>query len=124
MNRLSLLVRGGLILVLLGLALIAPANVATASQSQEGVAAPVASTSLAPCCPKVYYRWVCAYKGLHLRAGPGLGYQICASMPYGSRVSVIGGPVSANGYKWYKVIYGRYIGWAAGSWLGGSCCDP
>ena len=47
----------------------------------------------------------------------GSGYSGCA--PAGTVGKVVAGPVSANGYTWYKVDYGsgRYTGWSVGDSL-------
>lgn len=42
---------------------------------------------------------------LNVRSGPGTGYPVIADEPQGSRVYVLEGPVTANGYRWFRVQY-------------------
>ena len=55
--------------------------------------------------------------GLYLRSGAGTGTTVFTTMPTGTIVTVVSGPISANGLTWYQVYtpYGR--GWAAGEYL-------
>jgi len=57
---------------------------------------------------------------LNVRSGPGTGYSVFDSMVYGQNGLVVDGPVSANGYTWYKLDYvgGSKDGWVAGEYLG------
>jgi uncharacterized protein YgiM (DUF1202 family) len=54
---------------------------------------------------------------LYLRSGPGTSYSVLASMPTGTKGTVVGGPVVANGYTWWNIQTGFGIGWAAGEFL-------
>lgn len=55
---------------------------------------------------------------LTLRDGAGTKKGALARMPGGTRLSVTGGPVAANGHRWYAVWSSRYgAGWAAGTYL-------
>lgn len=57
---------------------------------------------------------------LRVRSGPGLGYSIKTVMSRGTRVTIIGGPVSRDGYSWYKVTEynsSGSSGWSAGKYL-------
>jgi spore germination protein YaaH len=42
---------------------------------------------------------------LNVRSGPGTGYPVVADQPSGAPVYVLEGPVSANGYQWFRVQY-------------------
>ena len=56
--------------------------------------------------------------GLNLRSGSGLGYSIIAGLPEGTKMSVIGGPVQADGYTWWNITGSYGTGWGArGDWL-------
>jgi spore germination protein YaaH len=59
---------------------------------------------------------------LNVRSGAGTSFGIVDALPWGSRVYVLQGPVSASGYQWYRVQYGfaewpssdyALIGWSA-----------
>jgi 3D (Asp-Asp-Asp) domain-containing protein len=57
---------------------------------------------------------------LNVRSGPGLGYQVKTGISRGEVVRVLGGPVSRNGYSWYRITgYNSRgsIGWSAGRYL-------
>ncbi len=58
--------------------------------------------------------------GLWVQAGPGLGHPGRAVLPDGLAVQVLAGPVSRDGYNWYKVTgydHSGSTGWSAGRWL-------
>jgi uncharacterized protein YraI len=52
-------------------------------------------------------------EGLKLRAGPGTDYEIWENLPRDTIVTLIGNPMVAQGYTWWRVRspYGRE-GWA------------
>lgn len=55
---------------------------------------------------------------LNLRSGAGTGYGVLLVLPSGVTCDVIGGPISANGYQWYRIGCGGYgIGYVAGDYL-------
>jgi uncharacterized protein YgiM (DUF1202 family) len=55
---------------------------------------------------------------LNLRSSPSTSASIVATMPYGTTVSIIGGPTSAGGYTWWQVRSSTYgTGWCAGGYL-------
>ncbi len=55
---------------------------------------------------------------LNFRSGPGTSASIVNVVPEGTRFTVIGGPVVANGYSWYQVENGSYgAGWSVGTFL-------
>ena len=55
--------------------------------------------------------------GLYLRTGAGTGTGVITTMPTGTVVTVVSGPVAANGYTWYQVSTPYGQGWAAGQYL-------
>ena len=58
--------------------------------------------------------------GLWVQAGPGLGHPGQAVLRDGLAVRVLAGPVSRDGYEWYKVTGydpSGSTGWSAGRWL-------
>jgi spore germination protein YaaH len=70
---------------------------------------------------------------LNVRSGPGTGYAIVSTVTRGDRVSIISGPVSANGYRWFQVEYDfaewpssdyPHIGWAVDGASGASYLIP
>lgn len=56
-------------------------------------------------------------KTLNLRSTPGTSSQVIASLRNGDRLKVIGGPESADGYRWWKVQSATGTGWAAEPFL-------
>lgn len=54
---------------------------------------------------------------LYLRSGPGTGSSVIATMPAGTKGSVLGGPTSANGFVWYQISTSYGNGWAAARYL-------
>lgn len=66
------------------------------------------------------YGYVCTHQGSNvmLRSGPGQKYKVLARMPSGSDVSVIG-EREVGGWLWYKVKYGRNVGWARHDYICG-----
>lgn len=55
---------------------------------------------------------------LNMRSGAGLTYGVLAVLPTGAQLSVVGGPVSASGYTWYKVTSTTYgTGWVASAFV-------
>jgi hypothetical protein len=56
--------------------------------------------------------------GLRLRTGPGLGYSVITTLSEGTQMTVIDGPVQADGYTWWKITGSPGTGWSAvGNWL-------
>jgi len=55
---------------------------------------------------------------LNVRSGPGLGYSVIKTEPSGTTGKVVGGPVDADGYTWWKIQYSDGVtGWSAENWL-------
>lgn len=60
------------------------------------------------------YGYVCTHQAnsnVLLRSGPSQKHKVLARMPNGSDVSIIG-EREVGGWLWYKVKYGRQVGWA------------
>ena len=55
--------------------------------------------------------------GLLLRSSPGLKYPKITNLPDGTRMKVIGGPVQADGYIWWRLQGNPGTGWSVGNWL-------
>ena len=57
-------------------------------------------------------------ESMNFRNGAGLGYAVIGSLASGSTGTVIGGPVNANGYRWWQVRASNGSqGWAASNWM-------
>ncbi len=55
---------------------------------------------------------------LNMRSGPGTGNGVVNTLPTGTRLTVLDGPRSGNGYTWYQVNNGSYgTGWCASDFL-------
>jgi uncharacterized protein YgiM (DUF1202 family) len=56
---------------------------------------------------------------LRLRSGAGTSYSTLFVLPAGTTVTVLSGPLFANGYSWYRVTASGYgTGYVAGEFLG------
>ncbi|MCL0062473.1 PKD domain-containing protein, partial [Thermodesulfovibrionales bacterium] len=55
--------------------------------------------------------------GLRLREAGNLLARVLQMMPEGTEVTILGGPEFADGYTWWKVLYGEQEGWAAARYL-------
>jgi hypothetical protein len=62
---------------------------------------------------------VVAGDDLHLRDAPGLSGAALAALPLGTTLTILDGPVAADGYTWYavEVTDGSGSGWVAGEFL-------
>ncbi|MGB3330688.1 MAG: SH3 domain-containing protein [Thermomicrobiales bacterium] len=70
-----------------------------------------ADTTPPPVDPTTYTHRVSA--ALNLRTGAGTSNAIIVTLPVGTRLKLLGGPISANGYQWYQVQAEGYgTGWA------------
>ncbi len=56
-------------------------------------------------------------EGLQLREGPGSAFATVHLLPEEALVKVMGGPVEADGYRWWQLTYEGLEGWSAGAWL-------
>ena len=55
---------------------------------------------------------------VRIRAGPGLDQSIEATTPIGVQGNILEGPVTVDGYVWWKIEYhAGYVGWSAQPWL-------
>jgi hypothetical protein len=55
--------------------------------------------------------------GLNLRDAAGLDGGLVDVLPFGSRVTVVDGPVAADDYDWYQLETDLGAGWSAGAFL-------
>lgn len=55
--------------------------------------------------------------GLNLRSCADTSCPIVAGLPDGTVMTIIGGPVAADGFNWYHITGPPGTGWAAGNWL-------
>jgi|GEM_PF-3601101 len=55
--------------------------------------------------------------GLSFRSGPSLSYAKIGNNKEGTRVKIVDGPRSANGYTWWKIQSPAGTGWSAGYYL-------
>jgi 3D (Asp-Asp-Asp) domain-containing protein len=57
-------------------------------------------------------------RGMRLRGGPGMTHRVVTTVPEGTVVNVIAGPVSDGGDDWYQVSAGTStMGWGIGDYL-------
>ncbi len=49
---------------------------------------------------------------LNFRSGPGTNYSVVGALSVGATASVVGGPISANGYTWWQLLTSLGTGWA------------
>jgi len=54
---------------------------------------------------------------LNMRSSGSLSGSILAALPDGTRLTVVGGPNSADGYAWYQVTGSYGTGWVAGTYI-------
>lgn len=52
-----------------------------------------------------------------LRTGPSRGYKARLYMPNGRDVQIIDSVNAKDGFVWYKVRYGKYIGWSRSDYI-------
>jgi hypothetical protein len=116
--------------LLLGLAAFAVLRRAPAP-SAESAAAPTAWATTVPATatpavvlatdvpptPLPRAATVTAQDGLNLRAEPNDQAALVATLPGGTRVDIIGGPVQAGTYTWWNVEVDGQRGWCAGEFL-------
>ena len=62
--------------------------------------------------------------GARIRDGADLDAAILNVVPEGDEVSVIGDPISSDGYAWYPIEYAGLTGWIAGIFLDGGSSGP
>jgi uncharacterized protein YgiM (DUF1202 family) len=58
-----------------------------------------------------------AVDGANFRSGPGLDFSILREMPYGTEFRIVDGPVTNQGYDWYRVSGEEGLGWFASAVL-------
>lgn len=95
-----------------------PAGYVAAAYLQPATSLPTArpTVSPTPTLAGVAIRYTTS--NVNMRTGPGTGYKIMATLPKGTRVSVMGTPRRSGGYDWYPIaVYGIGAGWVAGKFL-------
>lgn len=50
-------------------------------------------------------------EGLKMRENTSTGSRLIQNLSPGVRVQIIGGPISAEGYTWWHVLYNSQTGW-------------
>lgn len=65
--------------------------------------------------------YACTHSGgsLILRAGPGQKFKKLAGIPYGTTLPIIDSVDGKDGFIWYKVRYGKRIGYARSDYVCG-----
>ena len=58
-----------------------------------------------------------ATDALNVRVNVGLGASVVAVLPWGTAVSILAGPIDAEGYTWYRIASAAGNGWVAGEFL-------
>ncbi len=93
----------------------APTALATAAPATEALAAAPATD--VPPTPLPRTATVTAQDGLNLRAEPNDRIEPVGTLPSGTRVTIIGGPVHGDRYTWWNVEVDGRRGWCAGEFL-------
>ena len=92
----------------------APTALATAAPATAAPAAAPA-TDLPPPLPRA--ATVTAQDGLNLRADHNSSAALVGTLPSGTRVTIVGASVQADGYTWWNVEVDGRRGWCAGEFL-------
>jgi hypothetical protein len=116
--------------LLLGLAAFAVLRRAPAPSAESAAAPTVLATAVpatatsavvlatdVPPTPPPRVATVTAEDGLNLRAEPNDQATLVGTLPGGTRVNIIGGPVQAGAYTWWNVEVDGQRGWCAGEYL-------
>jgi hypothetical protein len=93
----------------------APTALATAAPATDIPA--VVSATAVPATPLPRAATVTAQDGLNLRAEPNDQAALVGTLPGGTRVNIVGGPVQAGAYTWWNVEVDGQRGWCAGEYL-------
>lgn len=94
------------------------AQKATSPNSPSSPAKPVSGTAVAPSQSEILVGdTVRTLSFLRVRENPSLSAKTLKIVPPGVTATVIGGPVSANGYVWWNLDYGSVKGWSTGTYL-------
>jgi SH3 domain-containing protein len=93
----------------------APTALATAAPATQ---APVAAPAIdLPPTPLPRAATVTAQDGLNLRSDHNSSAALLGTLPSGTRVTIVGEPVQADGYTWWNVEVDGRRGWCAGEFL-------
>jgi hypothetical protein len=93
----------------------APTALATAAPATAAPAAAPATDLPMPPLPRA--ATVTAQDGLNLRADHNSSAALVGTLPSGTRVTIVGEPVHADGYTWWNVEVDGRRGWCAGEFL-------
>jgi len=63
-------------------------------------------------------------EGGNMRALPGTGQSVAATVPLGAVMHIVDGPTTVDGYNWYEVTGNRGTGWMASTLFGASDAAP
>jgi hypothetical protein len=88
----------------------APSPSAVASDAPAASGAPAASVP-PPGSGEIFVVNTRGRQALTVRTGPGIKFPRVASLPYGSRVEVIGGPQAADNFNWVWIRTPNFNGW-------------
>jgi hypothetical protein len=91
------------------------ATAAPAPSTSSGQDAAPATALPTPPLPRA--ATVAAQDGLNFHADPSINAALLGTLPGGTRVSIIGAPVQADGYTWWNVEVDGRRGWCAGEFL-------
>lgn len=96
------------------LAQLAAAAASPSTVAETTAAAPTASPPT-PATPRA--ATVNAPDGLNIRRDHSSRAAILETLPYGAHVTVLGGPVDADGHTWWQIAANGQQGWCAGEFL-------
>ena len=65
-----------------------------------------------------------AEAGLRVRSGPGTGFELVITLPYGMVVKIVGGPERADSYTWWQIEFSTPDGEKQQGWVAGDFLDP
>ncbi|HEX9370304.1 MAG TPA: SH3 domain-containing protein [Roseiflexaceae bacterium] len=88
-----------------------------AAASTSGAPATAQEAAGAEATPAPHSATVVAPDGLNLRKDHSRAADRLVALPNGARVTVVGGPIQADGFTWWKVEVGGQSGWCAGEFL-------
>lgn len=92
-----------------------PASLAQSPSALPTAAAPPTSAPAATAGPRG--ATIAAEGGLNIRADHSLSAKVLFTAGNGSRVSIAGGPIEADGHTWWQIEIGGQRGWCAGEFL-------
>jgi hypothetical protein len=94
---------------------LAAAPAAPSSPAAEPTAAAVSAST--PAQPRPRAATVNATDGLNLRRDHSSNAPVLAALPNGAQVTVLAGPIHAEGHSWWQIEANGQQGWCAGEFL-------